>query len=102
MVKCVRCNQYARYKGVARILKGEGVKEMHSAWKWKPHPLIADRLGARLLILLRISFCIGMYVCTSVTLRNVNFRTLSMCISASCTSCVMCAYARGIIAYTYF
>ena len=35
--------------------------------------IIAERLSARQLILLRISFCVCMYVCMYVTLRNANF-----------------------------
>ena len=50
----------------------------------KAHLLIAERLSARQLILLRISFCVGMYVCMSVTLRNANFDTLRTRISVSC------------------
>ena len=45
---------------------------------------VAERLSARQLILLRISFCVGMYVCMSVMLRNANFDTLRTCISVSC------------------
>ena len=35
--------------------------------------IITDRISARQLILRCITFCICMYVCMSVTLRNVNY-----------------------------
>ena len=35
--------------------------------------IIAERLSTRQLILLRISFCVDMFVCMFVTLRNANF-----------------------------
>ena len=56
---------------------------MQQLWHTSWH-VIAERLSARQLILLRISFCVRMYVCMSVTLRNANIDTLRMCISVSC------------------
>ena len=49
------------------------------------HVSIAENLSARLLILLRMSFCVGMFVCMYVCmLRNANFCTLRTRISVSC------------------
>ena len=62
--------------------------------------LVAERLNARLLILLRISFCVGMYVRPS---------NLGMLISVHCARALvlparlaLCVHARGIIAFLVY
>ena len=63
--------------------------------------LIAERLGVRQLILLHISFCIGIYVCMSVTLRNANFLCAAVrCKYGACMRphycCQLCEYDASI------
>ena len=53
--------------------------------------LIAECLSARQLILLRISFCVCMYVCMSVILRNANF------LYTACTGNTAHAHRRTIV-----